>query len=68
MFKEYPEFSGEFKRMFNNADIPEADDFTPEVLEDTYVYIEIALPRYGESTDFDKVLKTSVGCKWYPNK
>ena len=29
-------------------DILEADDYTPDVLEDTYVNIEIALPRDGD--------------------
>ena len=45
--KEDPKFSEEFKRLFNNVDILEADYFTPEVLEDTYVDMEIALPRDG---------------------
>ena len=47
MLEEYPYFSEEFKRVFNNADIKEACDFIPEVLEDTYVDMEIALPRDG---------------------
>ena len=36
MLDEYLNFSVYFKRVFNNADIPESDDFTPEVLEKTY--------------------------------
>ena len=43
--------------MINNADIIEADNFTPEVLEDTYVDMEIALPIDGEGPKFFKVTK-----------
>ena len=46
MLEEDPNFSEDFKRVFNNSDIPEADYFTPEVLEDTYMDMKIALPRY----------------------
>ena len=45
MLEKYPDFSEEFKRVFSNSDILEADGFTPEVLEETYVDTEIALPR-----------------------
>ena len=45
--EEDPEFAEEFKRMFNIVDIPEADYFTPEVLEDTYLDMDIALTRNG---------------------
>ena len=47
MLEGDPDFAENFKRVFNNADITEADDFIPEVLEDTYVDMYIALPRYG---------------------
>ena len=47
MLEEYPDFAEEFKRGFNNADIPEAEYFTPELLEDTYMDMEVALPRDG---------------------
>ena len=57
MLEENPYFTEEFKRVFNNSDIPEADDFTQEVLKDTYLDIEIALPIYGEGTEFSKVKK-----------
>ena len=39
MLEEDPNFSKKFNMVFNNADIPEEDGFTPEVLEDTYVDI-----------------------------
>ena len=43
--------------MHNNNAIPEADDFTPEVLEDTYLNMEVALPRDGKGPEFAKVTK-----------
>ena len=52
MLEEYPNFAEDFKRVLNNADIPEADKFTPEVLEDTYVDMKIALSRDGEGNEF----------------
>ena len=57
MFQEDSDFSEEFKRVFNNSYIPEADYFTSDVLEETYVNMEISLSRYLEGTRFDKVIK-----------
>ena len=54
--EEYPKFTEEFKRVFNNADIPEEDDFTPYVIEYTFVDMEITLPRYGECPEFSRVI------------
>ena len=51
------EFAEEFTNIYNNIDIPEADDYTPDVLEDTYVNIEIALPRDGDGPQFGRVTK-----------
>ena len=47
--------------VFNNDYIPEADGFTPEMLEDTYVDAEILLLIYGEVPEFSKATK----CLWY---
>ena len=33
----------------------EADGFTPEVLEDKYLNIWVALPHDGDGTEFSKV-------------
>ena len=44
LMEDDPIFREEFQKVYNNTDIPEADDFTPDVLEDTYVNMEIALP------------------------
>ena len=57
MLEEYPDFDEEFKRVFNNADITGSYKFTPEVLEDTDMDMEIALPRYREGPKFYKVKK-----------
>ena len=57
LFEEDEDFRDEFQKVFNNQDIPEADDYTPEVLDDTYVNMEIALPRDGEGPEFAKVTK-----------
>ena len=47
MLEEDTNFSEEFKRVFLNDDIPESDNFTPEVLENTYVDMKIKIPRDG---------------------
>ena len=47
MLEEDPEFAEEFKIVFNNADILEADDFTTEVHEYTYVDMDIVLTKDG---------------------
>ena len=40
------DFAEEFGKITNNKDIPEADvTFTPEVFDDTYLNMELALPR-----------------------
>ena len=39
--------------------MPEADaDFTPDFFEDTYLNMELAIPRDGDRPDFDKVTKS----------
>ena len=61
MLEEDPEFTEEFKRVFNNTDILEADGFTPQLLEDTYVDMKIALLRDKEGPGFAKVKKFLQG-------
>ena len=51
------EFADGFTRAFNNTDILKANDYTPDVLEDTYVNMEIALPRDGDGPQFGRVTK-----------
>jgi len=50
-------FNEEFNKIFNDPHIKEADDYTPEVLEDTYLNMELALPRNSEGPEFAKVTK-----------
>ena len=58
LFEEDEDFREEFTRVFNNIHIPEADDQpTPEVMDDTYVNMELALPRDGDGPEFAKVTK-----------
>ena len=57
MMEEYPDFTKEFILVFNNKDIPEANEFIPKVLEDTYINIEIALPWDGDGPEFARVTK-----------
>ena len=38
-------------------DIPQADDSTPEITHDTYVNMEISLPRDDEGPQFARVTK-----------
>ena len=39
------DFREEFETIYNSDSIKEADEFTPEVLQDTYLNMELALPR-----------------------
>ena len=45
--------------LYNNDSIPEANNFILEVLEDTYLNMEIALPHDSEGPEFAKLLKDS---------
>ena len=51
------DFVQEFQKVIDNPDIPEADNYTPEVLEDTYVNMELALDRGEDGPSFAKVTK-----------
>ena len=52
------DFAEEFGKIINNKDIPEADaTFTPEVFDDTYLNMELALPRYEPIPEFPRVTK-----------
>ena len=52
LLEEDAEFREEFAKVFNNNDIPESDEYTPEVLEDTYLKMEVALPRDDTGPEF----------------
>ena len=52
------EFLDEFDHVVNSDDVPEADDtFTPEVFDDTYLNMEVALPRSEPGPEFARVTK-----------
>ena len=51
------DFREEFKRIYNNTSIQEADDYTPEIGDDTYINMEVALPRSNDGPTFAKVTK-----------
>ena len=52
------DFAEEFGKIINNEDIPEADaNFTPEVFDDTYLNMELALPRDEPGPEFASVTK-----------
>lgn len=52
------EFVNEYEAVISNEEIPEADvEYTPEVLDDTYLNMELALPRDGPEPQFARVTK-----------
>ena len=48
IYESDPDFKDEFNRNFSDGTIPEANDFIPDVLDDTYLEMELALPKDGE--------------------
>jgi hypothetical protein len=53
-----PDFQEEFDNIVNDENVQEADDdFTPDVFDDTYVNMELAIPRDGDGPEFAKVTK-----------
>ena len=51
-------FQEEFNKIISDNNIKEADaTFTPEVFDDTYLNMELALPRDGGQTTFTRVTK-----------
>ena len=59
MLEDDEDFREEFNRIYQEKDIPEADDvFTPEIMDDTYMNMEVALPRDTEVPDFARVNKS----------
>ena len=52
-----PDFNDEFNKIFNDNSIKEADEYTEETLDDTYLNMEIALPRDSDGPEYAKVTK-----------
>ena len=53
------DFHEEFERIYNNDEIPEADDedYIPDILDDTYLNMEVAFPWDGKGLDSARVFK-----------
>jgi hypothetical protein len=53
-----PDFQEEFDNIVNDPGISEADkDFTPDVFDDTYLNMELAIPRDSNGPKFARVTK-----------
>ena len=53
-----PDFMEEFQRVIDNEEVPEADaEFTPDVLDDTYMNMEVGVPRDDDGPTFARVTK-----------
>ena len=52
-------FHKEFERIYNSDEIPEADDeeYTPDVLDDTYLNMELYLPRDGKVPEIARIVQ-----------
>ena len=51
------DFREEFNTIYNSDEVAEADNYTPDILNDTYLGMELALPRDGEGPEFARVTK-----------
>jgi len=51
------DFREEFQRIYNDDTVQKADDYTPEIGDDTYLNMEVALPRDDTGPTFAKVTK-----------
>ena len=61
------EFQDEFNKIVSDDNIKEADaKFTPEVFDDTYLNMELALPRDGGDTTFTCVTKCLKDANGFP--
>ena len=58
MLEDDEDFREESNRIYQDKNIPEADDvFTPEIMDNTYMDMEVALPQDTEGPDFARVTK-----------
>ena len=53
------DFRKEFERIYNKNEIPEADDeyYTPDVLDNTYLNMEVSFPTDGKGPELACVVK-----------
>ena len=57
LINDDPDFRDEFYKIYNNDAIKEADDYTAETLDDTYLNMEVALPRDSDGPEYAKFTK-----------
>ena len=58
MLEDDEYFRNTFDRIYQDKDIHEAEDvFTPEIIVDTYMNMEVSLPRDSEGPEFTRVTK-----------
>jgi len=57
LIDEDDDFREEFQRIYNDDTVQEADDYTPEIGDDTYLNMEVALPSEDDGPTFAKVTK-----------
>ena len=50
-------FDKEINKTFNKPTIPVNDDYTPEMMKNTYLNMKLAIPRDGNKYEFSKVAK-----------
>ena len=51
------DFREEFAHIYNDPRIPEGDNYTPEIGDDTHVNMEVSIPRDGDGPEFARVTK-----------
>ena len=51
------DFREEFFKVYGDTNTKDADDFSPEIMDGTYLNMELALPRDGEEPAFARVKK-----------
>ena len=57
-----PDFAEEFQIIINDKDVPEADDnYDPDIYEDTYANLELAIDRGEDGPAFARVTKRLKG-------
>jgi hypothetical protein len=62
-----PDFQEEFDNIVNDPGISEADkDFTPYVFDNTYIDMELAIPRDSDGHEFARVTKRSKDKDGFP--
>ena len=65
-FDRDPDFQEELIHILSNEDVAEADyDYSPDVYDDTYLSMELALPKMGvTSSTFWSRHQTPMRCQW----